>query len=353
MLNKSHLIKDKLLKWYDANRRELPWRFESLRSSNAYHVWLSEVMLQQTTVATVKSRFISFISRWPTVFDLANATLDEVLHEWQGLGYYTRARNLHKCAQEIVSVYKGYFPDNEADLLKLPGIGEYTAAAIVAIAFGRVSAPVDGNIMRVISRLNQIAMPMPKGKIRVAEIVSSLMPLDRPGDFTQAMMDLGAVICRPKRPKCYSCPCSAECLTFKNGVTEQYPFRMNKKVKGVRCGKVFWINDCGGRVLMRRRPDQGLLAGMMEFPSTNWDMGSLKNDSFSDEIEALSMNWITISRPVKHTFTHFNLSLTIWKGEVRSDTEVPDGVWVDPTDFRKYALPSLMKKVVKAVAVAG
>ena len=241
-----------LLGWYDRHRRVLPWRALPGRRAEPYHVWLSEIMLQQTTVATVKSYFDHFVARWPRVEDLASADLDEVLHAWQGLGYYARARNLHKCAQTVARDHGGRFPDTEAGLLSLPGIGPYTAAAIAAIAFDVPASPVDGNIERVMARLRRITQPLPGAKTAIQAAARELTPQDRPGDFAQAMMDLGATVCTPRAPKCDLCPWCDACVARAAGNAEGLPARAPKKVKPTRHGIVFWTVDGQGRVLLRR-----------------------------------------------------------------------------------------------------
>jgi len=259
-----------LLDWYARHRRVLPWRALPGRRADPYHVWLSEIMLQQTTVATVKSYFDHFVARWPRVQDLAAAPLDDVLHAWQGLGYYARARNLHKCARAVATDHGGRFPEIEAELLALPGVGPYTAAAIAAIAFDQPASPVDGNIERVVARLRHIAEPLPAGKKAIQAAARNLTPRARAGDFAQAMMDLGAMVCTPRAPKCGLCPWHDACAARAAGDAEDLPARAARTPKPTRHGVAFWIEDATGRVLLRRRPERGLLGGMMEIPSTDW-----------------------------------------------------------------------------------
>ncbi|MEX0297782.1 MAG: A/G-specific adenine glycosylase, partial [Kordiimonas sp.] len=248
---------DNLLNWYDSHRRVLPWRALPNCTSNPYHVWLSEIMLQQTTVATVKSYFEKFLKLWPTIDELAAASQEVVLKEWAGLGYYARARNLHKCAQVIVSEHGSKFPEKEDDLRALPGIGDYTAAAIAAIAFGEKTAVVDGNIERIISRTFRIKTALPAAKKEIKTEVSQLTPTDRPGDFAQAMMDLGASLCSPKKPSCLLCPVSGFCAAQTKGDMEHYPVKAPKKIKPVRRAISFWLEH-DGHVLLERRPQKGL-----------------------------------------------------------------------------------------------
>ena len=335
-----------LLGWYDRHRRVLPWRAPAGRRADPYHVWLSEIMLQQTTVATVKSYFDHFVARWPRVEDLAAADLDDVLHAWQGLGYYARARNLHKCAKVVAGDHGGRFPDTEAALLTLPGVGPYTAAAIAAIAFDVPASPVDGNIERVTARLRRITQPLPAGKTAIQAAARQLTPNTRPGDFAQAMMDLGATVCTPRSPKCDLCPWQGACAARAAGNAENLPARAPKKAKPTRYGVVFWVVDGRGRVLLRRRAERGLLGGMIEVPSTDWrgtpwDMGEAAGHA---PLPAAAWEG---AGEVRHTFTHFHLRLAVVCGTVTGG-DIADGTWVHPRDFGGQALPTLMKKVAKA-----
>ena len=342
-------LQSNLLNWYDAHGRTLPWRVKN-GLGDPYKVWLSEIMLQQTTVATVQPYFKKFTKRWPSLDALARAELDDVLHAWQGLGYYARARNLHKCARVVMMKYKGQFPDNEIDLLRLPGIGPYTAAAITAIAFGRPSAPVDGNIVRVVSRLMNLRTPLPALQLEVAGSFGLLVPEDRPGDFVQAMMDLGATICMPRKLMCEQCPWRQFCVARKVGIAETLPVRAPKKKKPTRYGVVFWLENQGGKVLLRRRPEKGLLGGMMEFPSTNWRDRVWGLDEALKEAP-IKANWQLLSGTVSHTFTHFHLKLTVLSCLAGINQEGL-GIWSRPQFFPDYALPTLMKKIAKHVSLA-
>ena len=337
-----------LLAWYDRHRRVLPWRAGPGRRADPYHVWLSEIMLQQTTVATVKSYFDHFVARWPRVGDLAAANLDDVLHAWQGLGYYARARNLHKCARVVADDLDGRFPESEADLLTLPGVGPYTAAAIAAIAFDIPASPVDGNIERVVSRLRRITEPLPGGKTAIRAAAAEVTPDLRPGDFAQAMMDLGATICTPRSPKCVLCPWEGACAARAAGVAEDLPARAPKKAKPTRHGVAFWIVDGAGQVLLRRRPESGLLGGMMEFPSTDWTEDPCDWPTAVAEAPVVATDWMDAGE-VRHTFTHFHLRLTVVRGRADGARE-GRGIWVHPRNFADHALPTLMKKVVKAAS---
>jgi A/G-specific adenine glycosylase len=332
-----------LLAWYDRHRRDLPWRSPPGMRPDPYRVWLSEIMLQQTTVVTVAPYFDRFVTRWPRVSSLAAATLDEVLHQWQGLGYYARARNLHACAREVAARLGGRFPDDVAGLRALPGIGDYTAAAIAAIAFDRREAAVDGNVERVVARLFAVREPLPGAKPRLRALARELVPAERAGDFAQAMMDLGATICTPRRPRCVLCPWQRECAARAGGFAEDLPARVEKPERPLRHGVVFWLTRADGAVLLRRREERGLLGGMIEVPSTPW------REAEWGEGEALTSapvkaRWTALPGTVQHGFTHFRLDLTILAG---TTDDPPDGLWARPEEFKDYAFPTLTKKVVR------
>ena len=340
-----------LLAWYDRHRRTLPWRALPGAHPDPYRVWLSEIMLQQTTVATVGAYFDRFVTRFPTVEALAAAALDEVLHAWQGLGYYARARNLHACARAIVSEHGGHFPDTEEGLRALPGIGAYTAGAIAAIAFDRKAAAVDGNVERVIARLAALETPLPAVKPEIRALVETLVPEQRAGDFAQAAMDLGATICTPRSPKCILCPWQVACRARALGRAEELPRRREKAAKPTRRGTAFWVVRPDGSVLLRRRPDSGLLGGMIEVPSTQWREGR------SSEIDVkqaapVRASWVRIPGTVRHTFTHFHLELAVLTGEASAKAK-GEGFWVPLDRLSEQALPTVMKKVVShALGVA-
>jgi len=264
-------LRQAILDWYDAHRRDLPWRARHHEEPDPYRVWLSEVMLQQTTVATVRSRYARFLERWPTVNDLAEASLDEVLHEWQGLGYYARARNLHKCAQAVAAAHGGEFPASFAALRALPGVGEYTAAAVAAIAFGLPGAPVDANVERVVARVAAVTEPLPKAKPVIRQAAALLESPERPGDWAQALMDLGAAMCAPRAPECLICPARAWCKAHATGVAEILPRKAPKKARPLRRGTVYWLERPDGAVALRQRAAKGMLGGLWEFPSAGWD----------------------------------------------------------------------------------
>ena len=310
-------LQSQLLKWYDSHGRTLPWRVKN-GPGDPYRVWLSEIMLQQTTVGTVRSYFEEFIRRWPSFEDLAKAELDDVLHAWQGLGYYARARNLHKCASVVISDHGGIFPDNEKALMSLPGIGDYTAAAIAAIAFGRRSAPVDGNIIRVVSRLMKLETPLPGLRRTVVEKFKPLVPEARSGDFVQAMMDLGSGVCTPRQPLCGECPWKESCRTFKAGIAAEYPKKATRKEKPTRHGVVFWLENADGQVLLQRRAEKGLLGGMMEIPSSEWREKEWREEEAIKQAP-LSAKWRLVPGNVRHTFTHFHLELSVLTGRVEKN----------------------------------
>jgi A/G-specific adenine glycosylase len=340
-------ISRRLLAWYGRERRHLPWRAPPGKRADPYRVWLSEIMLQQTTVATVIPYFERFTGRWPTAEALAAADLDEVLTAWQGLGYYARARNLHKCARAVAVDHGGHFPDTEDGLRALPGIGPYTAAAVAAIAFGRKATPVDGNIERVMARVFAVSQPMPGAKSVLAEHARMLTPNRRAGDFAQALMDLGATICTPRKPKCGLCPISSECAAFAADSVEAYPVRAAKRARPTRYGTVFWLTGPDGAVLLRRRPENGLLGGMMEFPSTPWN-DAPPGARETKKAAPAPVTWRALPGEVEHTFTHFHLRLTVWTAEL-DGAALPPGTWRTPARFHELALPTVMKKIAKHV----
>ncbi|HEY2112428.1 MAG TPA: A/G-specific adenine glycosylase, partial [Dongiaceae bacterium] len=340
----------RLLAWYDRHRRSLPWRARPGERPDPYRVWLSEIMLQQTTVVTVGPYFQSFLARWPNVQALAAAELDEVLHAWQGLGYYARARNLHRCAIFVARELGGRFPDTEAGLAELPGVGPYTAAAIAAIAFDRKATAVDGNIERVVTRLFAVVQPLPGSKPEIRRLAATLTPEKRAGDFAQAMMDLGATICVAGRPKCMLCPLSAGCRARAEGIAADLPARSPKRARPLRHGTVFWAVRRDGAVLLRRRPEEGLLGGMMEFPSTDWRAARWAESEAESHAPAAA-RWERLPGLVRHDFTHFELELVVLSGRVAGKAP---GVWCAIDRLSEMALPTLMKKVARhALGVVG
>jgi A/G-specific adenine glycosylase len=332
-----------LLAWYDRERRDLPWRAPPGERPDPYRVWLSEIMLQQTTVATVGPYFDRFVARWPDIRALAAASLDEVLHLWQGLGYYARARNLHSCARAVVERHGGHFPDDPRQLRALPGIGDYTAAAIAAIAFDRPLAAVDGNVERVVARLFAERAPLPAAKPRLKALAAALVPEARAGDFAQALMDLGAVICTPRRPRCVLCPWRSDCVAAAAGIAEILPAQAEKPERPLRHGVAFWLARGDGAVLLQRRPERGLLGGMIELPSTDWRAAPWSAEEAIANAPATA-EWRPLSGAVQHGFTHFRLEMAL----LAAITNHPiAGIWARPGDFKDYALPTLTKKLVR------
>lgn len=342
-----------LLDWYDQNARQLPWRYAPGQPADAYRVWLSEIMLQQTTVASVIPYFLAFTERWPTVEALATAPLEDLLSAWAGLGYYARARNLHACARAVLLDHGGQFPSDLAALRALPGVGDYTAAAIRAIAFGLPAVVVDGNIERVMSRLARIEEPMPKAKPRIREEAARRSPEQRSGDYAQALMDLGAGVCLPNAPRCAACPLAFECQALRDGgpsLAATYPRKAPKKAKPTRHGAALWLSDQQGRVFVRRRPDKGLLASMLEIPSTDWLADAAKLGA----PEWLGLEWQQQDGDVRHTFTHFHLRLEVWHAclprrlptaKLSELDGARDARWVAPEALADMGLPTLMQKV--------
>ncbi len=336
-----------LLAWYDRHRRVLPWRAKAGEYADPYRVWLSEVMLQQTTVVTVKPYYDRFLERFPDVFTLAAAPSEAVMQAWAGLGYYSRARNLHACAKVVVERFNGVFPDTEEGLLQLPGIGAYTAGAVAAIAFNRPTAAVDGNVERVISRLYALQEPLPIIKPQIRKKVLSLLPEARPGDFAQALMDLGATICSPKRPACSLCPWMLPCLARKEGIAEQLPVKAPKVAKPLRKGSAFVVERKDGAILLLTRPEKGLLGGMAAFPSSEWvesyDLAKAILDA------PFELRWKRIDGVVKHVFTHFQLELTVFYARTSLDFTLPAAMrWVPKKQLSQEALPTVMRKVLNA-----
>lgn len=337
----------RLLAWYDANRRILPWRALPGARPAPYAVWVSEVMLQQTTVAAVIPYFEAFLVRWPTVEALAAAPLDDVLHAWRGLGYYARARNLHACARAVAGPLGGRWPETEAALKALPGIGDYTAAAIAAIAFEQPATPVDGNVERIIARLFGVEVPLPAAKGELARLARTLTPPRRAGDFAQAAMDLGATVCRPRNPACDGCPWTGDCIARAGGAPERLPRRTAKPPRPLRHGIAFWLEHPAHGVLLRRRPARGLLGGMMEVPSTPWRAAPWLG---AEAIAAapIAADWRALTASVEHTFTHFHLRLGVLSARLDGPLPTLGGIWVPLNRLGDQALPSLMTKLIAA-----
>ncbi|TIM50861.1 A/G-specific adenine glycosylase [Mesorhizobium sp.] len=345
-------IASRLLAWYDAHHRDLPWRVAPRELARGirpdpYRVWLSEVMLQQTTVEAVKSYFRAFVEKWPDIEALAASATEDVMKAWAGLGYYSRARNLKACAN-LVARQGGRFPDTQAGLRELPGIGSYTAAAIAAIAFDQPAAVVDGNVERVVSRLFSIDTPLSEAKGDIRTYVERMVPATRPGDFAQAMMDLGATICTPRRPRCGLCPLREDCSAIISGDAERFPVRLPKGEKPLRRGAAFVAVRGDGAILLRKRGDKGLLGGMTEVPTTGW---TARIDGGTTAAAApFPGNWRPAGK-IGHVFTHFALELEIFKG--MADVAAPAGhFWSLADEISGEALPTVMKKVIEA-AIPG
>jgi A/G-specific adenine glycosylase len=350
-----------LLAWYDRHRRKLPWRPPAGERAEPYRVWLSEIMLQQTGVKTVGPYFLKFVARWPDVGALGRASLDDVLRMWAGLGYYSRARNLHACAVAVLRDHGEVFPDTEEGLRALPGIGPYTAAAIAAIAFGRRTMPVDGNIERVVSRLFAVEQPLPGAKPLIQQLATTLLAdartgdeesracdeESRAGDSAQALMDLGSSICTPKKPACALCPLNDDCAARARDDQETFPRKAPKKSGTLRRGAAFVVTR-GNELLVRTRPEKGLLGGMTEIPGSDWLAGQ-------DDGAALKQapgfkgiaRWHRKAGVVTHVFTHFPLELVVYTANVPARTVASDGMrWVPIATLKDEAFPNVMRKVI-------
>lgn len=331
-----------LLDWYDRHARALPWRVSPAARAagelpDPYRIWLSEIMLQQTTVAAVKSYFHEFTTRWPNVAALAAAPDEDVMGAWAGLGYYARARNLLKCARAVTQDHSGQFPDNPATLLGLPGVGPYTAAAVSAIAFDLPETVVDGNVERVMSRVFDEHTPLPTAKPILTEHAATLTPQERPGDYAQAVMDLGATICTPKRPACGLCPWRRACVAWANGTAADLPKKLPKKRKPTRLGIAYLARRVDGAWLLERRPDKGLLGGMLGWPGSDWG-------DTPGEDAPIRAEWKTIDGEARHTFTHFHLRLTVRTALVPMERAPDRGEFIEMPDFRPSDLPTVMRK---------
>jgi A/G-specific adenine glycosylase len=357
-----------LLDWYDRHRRRLPWRPLPGQSAEPYRVWLSEIMLQQTGVKTVGPYFEKFLARWPDVAALGRASLDDVLRMWAGLGYYSRARNLHACAVAVLRDHGGLFPNTEEGLRSLPGIGTYTAAAIAAIAFGRRTMPVDGNIERVISRLFAVEQALPQAKPLIRQLATTLLeeaPVgdvksragnvksragevkSRAGDSAQALMDLGASICTPRKPACALCPLNADCVSRARGDPETFPRKAPKKTGAPRRGAAFVVTR-GNEMLIRTRPEKGLLGGMVEVPNSSW-LAAQDDKSALQQAPVLNgvARWHRKTGVVTHVFTHFPLELVVYTASVSARARAPRGMrWVPISALADEALPNVMRKVI-------
>lgn len=357
-MNKADISKFRrlVLAWYDKHHRILPWRAAIGQQADPYHVWLSEIMLQQTTVATVQAYFKKFIRLWPTIDDLAKAHDDDVLSNWAGLGYYARARNLIKCARIVVNDYNGQFPDNEKDLLQLPGIGRYTAAAIMSIAFQKPSIVVDGNIERIMARLYAVKTPLKQSKDVLYNYAVALAHnrKDRTGDYAQALMDIGATICTPQHPECFLCPLKTMCKAHALGIANDLPVKAEKAERPQRIGHVYIIENKKGELLLERRKEKGLLGGMLGFPTSEWI--TIKNPKDKDFvlISPLITPATDMNRHIKHIFTHFELRLNLWHGywHSRHKNDIINSgeasyVWMHKSCLAEAGLPTVFKKVLR------
>lgn len=331
-----------LLEWYDRYARALPWRVGPRARAagvapDPYHVWLSEIMLQQTTVAAVKPYYETFTARWPTVQALAAAQDAEVMAAWAGLGYYARARNLLKCARAVADAHDGRFPADHDTLLGLPGVGRYTAAAVAAIAFDRPATVVDGNVERVMARLFDERTPLPRSKPILTGHAARLTPRERPGDYAQAVMDLGATLCTPRRPACGLCPWRPACLAWHRGTAADLPRKAPKKRKPTRRGIAYLARRVDGAWLLERRPEKGLLGGMLGWPGSEW------GDS-PEEAPPIRAEWKPVAGEARHTFTHFHLRLSVRTALVPMDRQPHRGDFIESPDFRPDDLPTVMLK---------
>ena len=363
-------VSDALLAWYDAHRRDLPWRARPGEVADPYRVWLSEVMLQQTTVATVRPRFSAWVARWPTLAALAAADEADVMAAWAGLGYYARARNLVKTARAVVAAHGGAFPRTEAALRSLPGLGAYTAAAVAAIAWGERAVVVDANVERVVARLFAIATPLPAARPAIRAKADAITPEERSGDFAQATMDLGATICTPRNPRCLLCPLREACAGFATGEPARFPVKAVKRAKPQRYGTIFWLerdassvrpesvegrslpngsrpSTGSGRtdkeVLLVRRPDWGLLGGMRALPTGPW----VAEPPGLDDAPA-GAGWRMLDATVAHGFTHFDLQLALAVGAAPAHSTA-EGEWWPVDDLAGAGLPTLFAKAADAI----
>jgi A/G-specific adenine glycosylase len=338
-----------LLLWYDRHRRVLPWRASAGEKPDPYRVWLSEIMLQQTTVKAVAPYFARFTTRWSNVRALAQAPLDDVLKLWAGLGYYARARNLHACAKAVVERNGGNFPHSEAELAALPGIGPYSAAAIAAIAFGARTAAIDGNGERVLARLFALEAKLPTARPQIRRLAESLLPARRAGDFAQALMDLGATICTPKKPACVLCPWTQACLARRRGDPETFARKARRQHGQLRRGAAFVLERADNAILLRRRATHGLLGGMVEVPTTQWtrDFDERSALAHAPRPRRATPKWRRLPGCVAHVFTHFPLELLVYTATVGAAVPAPAGMrWVAMDELAGEALPTVMRKVI-------
>ena len=346
---KRNAIVSRVLAWWDAHRRDLAWRAGPGETPDPYRVWLSEVLLQQTTAQAAAPYYRRFVEQWPTVGDLAAASHDRVIAVFAGLGYYSRARNLHACAKAVAAA-GGRFPSDEADLRGLPGVGAYTAAAVAAIAFDRPTLPIDGNIARILARLIGLGAPIAQARGTIASAAMALAQEVRPGDFAQALMDIGATICRPRNPDCPACPLAEDCAAFRSGAPDAYPGKAAAKPKPQRQGAAFFASRGDGAFLVRRRPPHGLLASTVELPGTAWTV-----EGPADPLDSAPGvgAWRSLPGEVEQVFTHFALRLTVFAADFAGP--VPEGhFWVRPEEIDAAGFSNVMRKaVVRALEWRG
>ena len=339
-------LRPALLAWYDRHGRDLPWRVRRA-PPDPYRVWLSEIMLQQTAVATVIPYFERFVERWPSLPDLAGADLDQVLHAWQGLGYYGRAHRLHECARVVRDTLGGRFPQTEPALRALPGIGPYTAAAIAAIAFDRPAVPVDGNVERVLARLFAVEVPLPAAKPALRQLAGEFAAADRAGDCAQALMDLGATVCVPRNPRCGRCPWHGSCQGRIRGRPETLPRRAPRPERPQRFAAAFIIADGNGALFLERRPGRGLLGGLMQVPLTAW-LDQPPDATEAARLAPFAASWRPVPGIVKHGFTHFAARLTLVAARIdRRRAPALEGVWCTLEGLDGVALSTMMKKIIR------
>ncbi len=335
-----------LLKWYDRHRRVLPWRALPKQKADPYHVWLSEIMLQQTTVPAVVPYFLKFLQKWPTVHDLAQADAEDVMQNWAGLGYYARARNLHKCAKHVSGKLGGVFPSTLDGLKDLPGVGDYTSSAIRAIAFNKPANVVDGNVERIMARIFAVTQPVPESKPFLKKLAEAMAEGEtkRPGDYAQALMDLGATICTPSSPKCMLCPVRDYCDAYEQGIAANLPMRKAKQKKPQKHGYVYWIKNDSGHILFERRGEKGMLAGTIGLPTSPWVDEAIEKTHLSS-----TLNGTKSPVMVRHSFTHFDLELQGITGKA-AEKDLPGAgnyFWVPPKEAEKLGIPTLFKKALK------
>ena len=355
--NNNKTFSEQLLYWYDNNRRNLPWRAMVGEKPNPYFVYLSEIMLQQTVVKTVIPYFLKFVKKWPTIENLANANFEEISQYWAGLGYYRRAKNLHETAMQIVKYHDGVIPNNKKTLLSLPGIGEYTSSAIVAIAFEEKANVIDGNVERIFSRLFKIQKPIKDAKDLIIEYSNKYLPIDRYGDYAQALMDLGSLICIPKNPRCSVCPIIEFCQAGSDLSAKQYPKKILKIKKPERYGLFYCLLNKKGELLITTNKNEGLLSNMNVLPSVGWyekENRFSKRPQFGEIKDSLfNLEWHLIESKIVHAFTHFNLNVSIATTLVENDMVLKkillkgDYKFVKAKKIKDLALPSIMKKIIR------